>query len=718
MLNKNFRYVAIDFETTWLDVKKDEAIQIGLVEIDSKWKFLKEFKSYIKPQKDISELRDIVAYITKIDLEDIKSAPSVFDLQDQIFEFFGENVILVWQNIEFDLNFIKKYFPEIEYYDTIDTFSMAQNLVHFAPSYALDVLVEHLMSRKEFLSYFLEIHQGKKFDVSQAHDALYDAKNALALFAYILWDMTELVKKYPILTNFVEKNTWLYHKMLDLQGDRAWKKIWELELPALEKQLPKDVSIRSKMKLDIHDHETAKRYSVWNVEMSQLVQSIISWNKNVILSFSSIAKLNIVKNMLSEIGVKNIGFARWQFIINKTKFKNFLNKKTFGDSEMMFVFKYMSHVRYNISILDLNTKFDYKINYYIQDDGKDRNYPVVLTTHGWLYSILDTTDHIYRNYDVCFFDSETWYRWYNQYLSSPCDLYSILSQLDNFYYKYTLDNQESGKEALDTFARFFEVFMWVLFWETKKQFINVQNKYITINPMLDNLDFFETNRLLRQFWDHRALLEWTLDQKDFEKLWSKIEHMLKIFDGLVQVNQKMYGQSDFYFVYSESTQFTNWDEFMDVFATNHILFLSNFDTNYKKLIESSKIDYDLNFRKISNINSVVDELEGVYRDGQNKICFVISTVKSDSKELFEKLYSRWLDTKADLLVENITGSLWKNIFKAKSWWSKIIVWWYNFMMRLVSNKITIDICVDFNIKWKMSKYLLNDLQRYAQNSNR
>ena len=48
--------------------------------------------------------------------------------------------------------------------------------------------------------------------------------------------------------------------------------------------------------------------------------------------------------------------------------------------------------------------------------------------------------------------------------------------------------------------------------------------------MLDSLDFFETNRLLRQFDEHRALLEAALDQKDFEKLRDKITHMLKIFD--------------------------------------------------------------------------------------------------------------------------------------------------------------------------------------------
>jgi hypothetical protein len=35
----------------------------------------------------------------------------------------------------------------------------------------------------------------------------------------------------------------------------------------------------------------------------------------------------------------------------------------------------------------------------------------------------------------------------------------------------------------------------------------------------------------------------------------------------------------------------------------------------------------------------------------------MSTVKLESKELFEKLYARGLSNNTDLLVENITGSL-------------------------------------------------------------
>ena len=73
-----------------------------------------------------------------------------------------------------------------------------------------------------------------------------------------------------------------------------------------------------------------------------------------------------------------------------------------------------------------------------------------------------------------------------------------------------------------------------------------------------------------------------------------------------------------------------------------------------------------------------------------------------------------MDQKALLLIENITWSLGKNVFKSKSNGPKIIVGGYSFFLRLLSNKIDIDIYVDFNIKWKMSEYLLNDMQRYAK----
>jgi len=102
---------------------------------------------------------------------------------------------------------MQKYFGEVQYYSTLDTLILAQSFVHFAPSYALDVLVEHLLSKEKFKNTFDKIHGGVAFDSNDVHDALYDSKNSLALFFYLLSYMTELVKEYPVLSNFLAKNT-------------------------------------------------------------------------------------------------------------------------------------------------------------------------------------------------------------------------------------------------------------------------------------------------------------------------------------------------------------------------------------------------------------------------------------------------------------------------------------------------------------------------------
>jgi DNA polymerase III epsilon subunit-like protein len=57
-------FLAFDFETTGLDVKKDEPIQIGIVRADSQFRILDTYTSLIKPQKDIKELKNIVKWIT------------------------------------------------------------------------------------------------------------------------------------------------------------------------------------------------------------------------------------------------------------------------------------------------------------------------------------------------------------------------------------------------------------------------------------------------------------------------------------------------------------------------------------------------------------------------------------------------------------------------------------------------------------------------------
>jgi DNA polymerase III epsilon subunit-like protein len=88
MLNKQYRYIGLDFETTGLDFTKDEPIQIGIVELDHTGKIIGEFQSLIKPDKKTDELKHIVGFITGLSISDLENAPSREEVQPQIEKFF------------------------------------------------------------------------------------------------------------------------------------------------------------------------------------------------------------------------------------------------------------------------------------------------------------------------------------------------------------------------------------------------------------------------------------------------------------------------------------------------------------------------------------------------------------------------------------------------------------------------------------------------------
>jgi len=71
----------------------------------------------------------------------------------------------------------------------------------------------------------------------------------------------------------------------------------------------------------------------------------------------------------------------------------------------------------------------------------------------------------YQDYEICFFDTEQWYKSYNFFLSSPCDLYYTLNILESFVYQATVDQQIENKEKkeetneLEQFVNMFQIFV-------------------------------------------------------------------------------------------------------------------------------------------------------------------------------------------------------------------------------------------------------------------
>ena len=88
ILNKQYRYIGLDFETTGLDISKDEPIQIGIIEFDAAGKIIGEYQSLIKPDKKTDELKHIVGFITGLSISDLETAPSRETVEQEIQKFF------------------------------------------------------------------------------------------------------------------------------------------------------------------------------------------------------------------------------------------------------------------------------------------------------------------------------------------------------------------------------------------------------------------------------------------------------------------------------------------------------------------------------------------------------------------------------------------------------------------------------------------------------
>ena len=124
---------------------------------------------------------------------------------------------------------------------------------------------------------------------------------------------------------------------------------------------------------------------------------------------------------------------------------------------------------------------------------------------------------------------------------------------------------------------------------------------------------------------------------------------------------------------------------------------------------------DSEVRKLPHLKAVVDLDTMLWKfiSNSDKSFFIISTVKDESREIFEYLQTITELSEYELLVENITWWAWKNIYKAKRNEKKIVVWWYNFLMMCYSQKVEFDQLIIRNIKWAQSDLILTDMQRYS-----
>jgi DNA polymerase III subunit epsilon len=692
-LNPNYKYIGLDFETTGLDFTKDEPIQIGIVEIDSTGKIINEFSSLLKPTKDLSELKTIVWFITGINIEDIANAPTPQDILPNIKQFFTENTVLIGHNIKFDLAFLHKFFPDLSYAESIDTFPLAQGVIHYQPSYALEVLVPG----------------------ENAHNALQDTRNALILFQKTIERLELLQTKYPILSHFTSNSNFSLSKYLSNLSNPSNLSI--KDIPKLSKIMWANTQPQPNEKtLSTSELENQKRYYLGNLNLKSFLERIIP-NKKIILAFSNLQKLNIAKSMLNSMGIKNLGFLKDDQMIDYQKFENFLNKSTYTNEEVMFICKYYSHLEQGLGLLDLNTKSDYQIYHYIKNKKEKTRYPIVLATHQGLFSYVQDEINEYQDYETLFFDAERRYKSYNLFLSRPWDMYYTLNFIETLLYKQSLDAQTwsvdgttQNANILELFYNSFQIFIGQLFIESKQLFTGNNAERIQSNPITTDSTFYKTNLLWKQIKESFPTLENEIEKSDFIIIKKQFDHIETLLNTVINIEKKMMNE-DMYFVYSEHTQYTSWPEFIEIFPSN-IYFFSNSDKTAINLFPDIQPQQSIKTTKIWLYDRILTYIQSKITTDENSF-FIASTRKEESKQIFETLYKNNLHNHYTIVAENITWWAGKNIFKLKNNNPKIIIGGYAFLLSIYAECISLDEIIVFNIRGNNEQSILNDIQWYA-----
>jgi DNA polymerase III subunit epsilon len=100
-------YTVIDFETTGLDYKMDQVIEIAAVKIDENYKEIGRFHTMVKLNNGVV-LSDFIKSLTGITENDLKTG---MDEQSALatLTMFVDKSTVVAQNVSFDLSFLHRF---------------------------------------------------------------------------------------------------------------------------------------------------------------------------------------------------------------------------------------------------------------------------------------------------------------------------------------------------------------------------------------------------------------------------------------------------------------------------------------------------------------------------------------------------------------------------------------------------------------------------------
>ena len=687
LLRPEYTYLFIDFETTWLDIVKDDPIQIGIVLIDHEGTILKKFSSPLRPSKPISELKSIVTYLTQTSLEQLQDAPTLDEILSEITHFLWENTVLIWHNISFDLTFLQRYIDRTPLY-IIDTFPLCKACLHFLPSYALEVIAKHLNIAAE-----------------NAHDALADCLMNIDVFLHCMRHLQEIRSTYLIFDYILQNSQTALASIIGRTAKSYdfWQKT--LFLPPLVKpaQWAKKLIQPDQEMLTTEAFWKASQYYVGNTTLQKFLTQIQRDKASRILCFSHKSKVHIADHILTGQWVAT-SLMHDAIVFLPERIDLLLHKWSFDEGELLFLAKYLSHHLQSHTLIDINSSDDYKIFTALTSQKPPRAWQVTLATHEQLYR---STQPLSPTTQVLFFDVDRRRQTRGNQSNEPLDPHHLLQHLEHASYKALLIKNTTLAKQLEKLTTELHLLFGIIGGEIDHLFIGYPSPTLEIQNISTHTRLPKSKKILENFFQE-AITHQIDDEEISHRRKQQYERISELFHHTVIVTKIMYQGDKWWYTFAPPQGFHTFDEMRDHLPKATYSFLSSLNSQATPLGQT----VNLPALPIQHaIHAPAQFLQFLEQTTQNM--FVLSGSKSHGQDLFQQLIRAKKDQQRLIVGENITWWVGKIVYLAtQSKKPVIMIGWFWCYLAARAKKFAISTLIAYHCEGKQKALLLADIQFY------